>query len=254
MSKTILIVESDPTVVESVSSQLAARGVTLEHTSDGKGCVDFVRRNRPDAVILAVELPAGQNGYLVCREIKKDDQLKATPVVIIGNPEKFGDHKKLRTHADEYVAKPLNMSDLMSRLEPMIGGFPQMPSTSASEGEPVEETFSLNDLVEVEETAEEISVDADSPVETDPDLALLDNALGNGDGQSGSGDLGLDVSSAEEPVQFEHAEISSHQEPAQSTEDALAAMGSDDSAQADSEADDALSALDDPSVEEAVVE
>jgi CheY-like chemotaxis protein len=178
MSKTLLIVESDPGVVDGIRAQLERRGCTLEQTQDGKGCVDLVRRQRPAAVILAVELPAGQNGYLVCREIKKDDDLKTTPVVIIGNPEKFADHRKLRTRADAYVAKPVDLSELMRELDTLVGGFPAEAQEEASS----DETVSLTDLLdEPGESAEEIAVEGDGA--EDSDLALLDSALGEGGGE-----------------------------------------------------------------------
>src|SRR5579863_1998244 len=108
MSKTVLIVESDASASGPMKTALEDRHFSVEQTSDGKGCIEIIRRNKPGLVVLAVDLPQGQNGYILCGKLKKDDELKATPVVIIGNPDGFAQHRKLKTHADDYVAKPVD--------------------------------------------------------------------------------------------------------------------------------------------------
>src|SRR3954464_15952969 len=121
MSKRILIVESDGGVSSAMRSSLEGRGFSVEETTDGKGAVERVRGDRPDLVLLAVDLSAGQNGYLICGKLKKDDELKAIPVVIIGNPDGFAQHKKLKTRADESLAKPVEGSALIDRVGALIG-------------------------------------------------------------------------------------------------------------------------------------
>ena len=79
----------------------------MVETSDGKGASELCRKEDPDLIVLAVELARGQSGYLVCGKLKKDDELKKTPVIIIGkDPKGFEDHKKLKTRAEEYLKKP----------------------------------------------------------------------------------------------------------------------------------------------------
>ena len=89
MSKKILIVESDTNLSSAMREALEAKGFGVDETTDGKGSVEQIRRERPDLVVLAVDLSGGQNGYLICGKLKKDDDLKNVPVVIIGNPDGF---------------------------------------------------------------------------------------------------------------------------------------------------------------------
>ena len=117
MSKTILIVESDAALSRSMREALTSKGFSVEETSDGKGCVDLVRKKSPQLIVLAVDLSAGQNGYIICGKLKGDDALKATPVVIIGNPDGFAQHRKLKTKkADDYLAKPFEPQELVLRI------------------------------------------------------------------------------------------------------------------------------------------
>lgn len=153
MSKTILIVESDTALSQSLRSELEQRGFTVEETSDGKGSVELIRRQRPDLVLMAVDLSAGQNGYILCGKLKKDDELKAVPVVIMGNPDGFAQHSKLKTRADDYLAKPVDVDAFLGTVGNLIG----MPEPV---GEPqVDESLTAADLLDGD--AEEIAVEAD---------------------------------------------------------------------------------------------
>jgi DNA-binding response OmpR family regulator/predicted nucleic acid-binding Zn-ribbon protein len=172
MSKTILIVESDLALSQSMRAELEACGYLVEETSDGKGSVDRVRRTRPDLVVLEVELSAGQNGYILCGKLKKDDDLKRIPVIIVGNPDGFAAHRKLpKMRADDYVSRPVDLSALVQSVGALIG----FPEPAADQG--VEEGVSLSDLMEP--GAEEIEVEADgeSTLAGDPELDMLDAAF-----------------------------------------------------------------------------
>jgi DNA-binding response OmpR family regulator/outer membrane murein-binding lipoprotein Lpp len=178
MSKKILIVERDPSLSSEIKIGLEGKGFTVDETSDAKGALETIRSQMPDLVLLAVELAAGQNGYLVCGKIKKDDQLKQIPVILIGSPEGFAQHRKLKTRAEEYVAKPVDPADLAQK----IGGLIGLPETSSMEI--VDESLTLSDLVEDEPEAavveEELSVSAeDEEISSahDADLEMLDAAF-----------------------------------------------------------------------------
>ncbi|RKI51699.1 response regulator, partial [Corallococcus sp. AB049A] len=175
MSKRILIVESDATLATTLQQALEARGFSAQTTGDGKGSVELIRRERPDLVVLAVDLSAGQNGYLICGKLKKDDELKTVPIVIIGNPDGFAAHGKLKARADEYVAKPVDANVLIDRVGGVIG-FPEPPVSN----EVVDESLTLDSLGEEPSTdfGEEIAVDTgEEPAVAGEDLDMLDDAF-----------------------------------------------------------------------------
>ncbi|WP_223646274.1 response regulator [Corallococcus sp. EGB] len=191
MSKRILIVESDATLATALQQALEARGFSAQTTGDGKGSVELIRRERPDLVVLAVDLSAGQNGYLICGKLKKDDELKAVPIVIIGSPDGFAAHSKLKARADEYVAKPVDANVLIERVGGVIG-FPEPPVSH----EVVDESLTLDSLGEEPATdfGEEIAVDTgEEPAVAGEDLDMLDDAFGDMTSEPVAG-------SAEEPV------------------------------------------------------
>lgn len=167
MSKNILIVESDAALSSQLRIELEAKGCTVEETTDGKGSIELIRRNRPDLVVLAVNLGGGMSGYIVCGKLKKDDGLKSIPVVIIGDPADFDKHRGLKVRADEYVAKPVDMNDFLSHVGGLIG-FPAgaeevLEEETLSPGSDGTD-FALDALGDDE--AEEIAVEAE-PLDLD---------------------------------------------------------------------------------------
>jgi CheY-like chemotaxis protein len=191
MSKNILIVESDTTLSATLREALEARGFAVLETSDGKGSVEQIRRDQPALVVLAVDLSAGQNGYLICGKLKKDDELKGVPIIIIGNPDGFAQHRKLKAHADDYVAKPVNADELVERVGGLIG-FPELPA-----GEVVDDGLTLGGLEGLGDEpvqGEELAIEGE-PLESHGDeLSMLDSDNPFGDDPPVTGSL-------EEPVE-----------------------------------------------------
>jgi len=166
MSKKIVIVESDTAFSHKLQEELAKNGFEVVETADGKGAYDLCRREAPDLVVLAVELSAAQSGYLVCGKIKKDDELKKTPVIIIGkDPEGFEGHKKLKTRAEEYLKKPFAPEALTVKVGVLIG----LPEQGGAQEE----------LVVEDEAIALVETSTEGTLQGDPDLDMLDDAFAN---------------------------------------------------------------------------
>jgi CheY-like chemotaxis protein len=118
----VLIVEGDAALSARMRSALQQRGHTVEETSDGRACLDLARRSRAGVVVLGVELPGGQNGYLLCGKFKKDEELKNVPIIIVGNADGFAAHRKLKNRAEEYLLKPLQFPALVAAVDHLSGG------------------------------------------------------------------------------------------------------------------------------------
>ncbi|MCU0698600.1 MAG: response regulator [Myxococcaceae bacterium] len=172
MSKTVLIVEKDVTLMHAMRDALVGRGFSVEETTDGKSVPDVVKRSKPDCVVLAVDLDAGQNGYILCKKLKSDDDLKGVPVLIIGDPKGFGQHQKLKTRAEDYLGKPFEASAVIDRVG-ALAGYPPEPEAAADEG------FDPGSLLdEGASPSEELAVESATSEETvgnsDPDFEMVD--------------------------------------------------------------------------------
>jgi CheY-like chemotaxis protein len=129
----VLIVEGDAALSSRLRSALAQRGHSIEETPDGREVIHLARQRRPGVIVLSVELPGGQNGYLLVGKLKKDDELRGVPVVIVGNPEGFSAHAKLKNRADEYLAKPVDIQGLVAVVGRLTGTADEPPPPSEEE-------------------------------------------------------------------------------------------------------------------------
>ncbi len=207
MPKKILLIENDPAFAAGVSESLEASGFEVRATGDGKEGLELARDWAPDAVVLCVELP-GMSGYLVCQKLKKDDALKALPLVLTSaeaTAETFEKHKTLKARADEYLLKPYEPAALLEKLGGLIG-LPEGAGATDAGGE--EEVVSLEEEMGLEASAEG-SPDAEIPgldlqslpdepavggeMGLDEDLRLLDDAF---EGLSGGSAAAADAADA----------------------------------------------------------
>jgi CheY-like chemotaxis protein len=169
----ILLIESDSTFAQDLAGAIEARGLEARITGDGKEAVDLARADRPDLIVLCVELPK-MSGYSVCNKLKKDDELKTIPLVIISaeaTAETFEQHKKLKTRAEGYLIKPFVPAELLE----VIGGILPLPPA---------EVVSTEEIVTLEgeqASDHEIEVEPEAPARPseDDDMKLLDEAFDN---------------------------------------------------------------------------
>jgi two-component system alkaline phosphatase synthesis response regulator PhoP len=69
------VVDDDPDLVESVSMRLVNDGFRVTKAYDGVEAWDRIKEEKPQMLILDVMMPR-KNGYVLCDEIKKDDQVQ----------------------------------------------------------------------------------------------------------------------------------------------------------------------------------
>jgi CheY-like chemotaxis protein len=90
MPKTVLVVDDEPDALDFVKEVLETEGFEVITASDGSKGLDTMRKEKPDLVFLDVQMPV-MDGFQVFQEMKRDDELKAIPVVMLtGIREKVG--------------------------------------------------------------------------------------------------------------------------------------------------------------------
>ena len=94
-------------------STLSANGYVITEASNGEDAVESVRKNKPDLVLLDVNMP-GMGGIEACREIRQ-----ATDAPIIMLTVRNAERDKvaaLDAGADDYVVKPFGIQELLARV------------------------------------------------------------------------------------------------------------------------------------------
>lgn len=113
---TILVADDSLLIRAVVRSNLEEEGYRVIEADDGPVALDQCRTQRPDVVLLDVEMP-GMDGYQVLRELKTDPELKNTPVVFLTSRSSMGDIvAALRGGAHDYLKKPFEPAELLARV------------------------------------------------------------------------------------------------------------------------------------------
>ena len=116
----IMVVEDDEDQREVVCINLAAAGYEPLQVASGDDALDAVRAAHPDLILLDANLP-GMDGYTVCRLLKGDAALVSIPVLFITTRSSLDDRAVgLTLGADDYLVKPVDMSELMLRIQVLL--------------------------------------------------------------------------------------------------------------------------------------
>lgn len=111
----ILVIEDEPQLARHLCSALTRSGHEARAVADGTNGLEAALRDSPDLVVLDLNLP-GMNGLAVLEEMRK---ARCTSRVIILTALGDVDHriKGLKAGADDYLAKPFSMEELVARVE-----------------------------------------------------------------------------------------------------------------------------------------
>ncbi|SRR6056297_3207622 len=123
MSKKILIVEDDSTLLKLQSILLFNKGYEVEATMSGNTAVLLVSEKSPDLVLLDVRLP-GINGFEVCKQIRNNPHTKDIPIVFLSAKNADEDIRYGKeVGGNEYITKPYNSKNVMSTIHKLLDGY-----------------------------------------------------------------------------------------------------------------------------------
>ena len=109
MPKTVLVVEDNDLNMKLFCDLLAAHGYATLQASAGRGVVDQVRCERPDLILMDMQLP-DISGLDVVRDLKADPDLAGIPVIAITAFAMKGDEERIRAGGCEaYISKPVSV-------------------------------------------------------------------------------------------------------------------------------------------------
>lgn len=117
MPETILVVEDEPALRDTLSYNLEKDGFTVEAVGDGRAAVDSARKLKPDLVILDIMLPE-LDGLEVARILRKE---MTTPILMLtARDDEIDRVVGLEVGADDYLTKPFSMRELMARVKAQL--------------------------------------------------------------------------------------------------------------------------------------
>ncbi len=122
-SKKILLIDNDIEYQALITNALEPANYRINTALDGESGFQLAQKDRPDLVIIAIELQDA-NGYLISKRFREDEGLKNIPVILISRdakPKDFEQHRKLKIRADEYLLKPFSEEVMLSKVQNLIG-------------------------------------------------------------------------------------------------------------------------------------
>ena|SRR6185503_6364936 len=115
--KKILVVDDDKHLLEAMSFMLENEGY-LVITNRGNSVIREIMRSKPDVVLLDVLL-SGRDGRDICKKIKEQVGIKATPVILVSaHPTTKKTYRKYL--ADAFLAKPFDNDQLLTLIHKYI--------------------------------------------------------------------------------------------------------------------------------------
>lgn len=116
--KKILIIEDEPNIRELILYNLKTNGYDGVAAEDGLMGITMVHREKPDLILLDIMLPE-KNGYDICRELREEGN--NTPIIMItAKTEEIDKVKGLEYGADDYIAKPFGIREMMARIKAVL--------------------------------------------------------------------------------------------------------------------------------------
>ena len=113
----LLIVDDTPANLDVLCGMLRDRGYRVRVAISGARALTAMRAERPALVMLDINMP-GMSGYEVCREMKRDSDLRKVPVIFISALDEVIDKvKAFEAGGADYVAKPFEFGEVLARIE-----------------------------------------------------------------------------------------------------------------------------------------
>ncbi len=114
---TILLVEDETVLAETLRYNLEREGYQVLGASDGVQALEIARREQPDMLILDVMLPR-LDGFSVCRILRTES---AVPILMLTARQDEVDRiAGLELGADDYVVKPFSLGELLARVRAIL--------------------------------------------------------------------------------------------------------------------------------------
>ena len=127
---TILLVEDEPAIAETLIYALNTEGFTTEWLSLGQAALDRLKQGYVDLVVLDVGLP-DQNGFDVCRELRRFSEV---PVLFLTARTSEVDRiVGLEIGGDDYVAKPFSPREVAARVRTILKRTRRLPPSPQPE-------------------------------------------------------------------------------------------------------------------------
>ena len=116
----ILIVDDEEHIIELLKFNLLNAGYDVFTANNGIDAVKIAKVEKPGLLLLDLMLP-GIDGFDVCKEIKRDNDMKKTSIIMLtAKGEELDKILGLELGADDYITKPFSVRELLARVKAVL--------------------------------------------------------------------------------------------------------------------------------------
>lgn len=159
MTESILVVEDEPSLQETLVYNLEKQGYSVTATGDGRSALESARRIKPDLIVLDIMLPE-MDGFEVTKILRRE---MAVPILMLtARDDEIDRVVGLEVGADDYLTKPFSMRELIARVKAQLRRTQllrdELEKVKSSESPPPLETLVFDNLV-INQTRREVTLD-----------------------------------------------------------------------------------------------
>jgi two-component system, sensor histidine kinase and response regulator len=113
----ILIIDDETNLRETLADLFASEGFRVHVAADGDQGIRIARAQLPDIILSDVRMP-GISGHEAVKALRQIPGLAANPIILItGNADLADMHRGMAAGADDYLAKPFKIDDLLATIQ-----------------------------------------------------------------------------------------------------------------------------------------
>ena len=118
--KKILVVDDSETIRTLLKGELTKRGLSILTAANGAEGMKVAVDQQPDLIISDINMPE-IDGWEFCWRIRKNEATRAIPVIFLTDRDEVSDRVRgLEIGAEDYITKPFQINELVSRLETVM--------------------------------------------------------------------------------------------------------------------------------------
>ena len=118
----VLVVDDSPTEIHILRRILEKAGFTVDSALDGEQGIALAREAHPDVILMDVVMPV-LNGFQATRRLRNDPETSGIPVIMVTTKDQETDKNwGMRQGAQAYLVKPVSATELLERIEEVLGG------------------------------------------------------------------------------------------------------------------------------------
>jgi pilus assembly protein CpaE len=142
----ILFIDDDTINHQLVAKALQPLGHQLSYAEDGTSGLAQARTLKPDLIITDVVMP-DINGYEVTRQLRRDKQFAATPVLVLTAQSGLQDKlQAFESGADDYLSKPFEPAELVARVSALLRRVEMLPPAAPQDAGQTAQMIAVHSL------------------------------------------------------------------------------------------------------------